>query len=151
MNVIDAAYATVHDYPGGSEALAPRLGMPAAVLRNKVNPNNPRNHLHLDEADKLIGISGDLRIVQALAASHDHALVGLDLGAGDDATVVSMVLRSATASGDLAQSIEQAMADGVITEREMIAIDAAGLANQRVIMRLVARLQAMAAQRPGAA
>ncbi|WP_341772648.1 phage regulatory CII family protein, partial [Burkholderia pseudomallei] len=47
MNIIDAAYAVVHDYPGGSESLAPRLGMSAAVLRNKVNPNNATHHLGL--------------------------------------------------------------------------------------------------------
>ena len=36
MNTIDASWHTVHEYPGGSEALAPRLGMSAAVLRTKV-------------------------------------------------------------------------------------------------------------------
>lgn len=53
MNVTDAAYDTVHQYPGGSEALAPRLGMSAAVLRGKVNPNTDRNLLSLQEADAL--------------------------------------------------------------------------------------------------
>lgn len=43
MNVTDAAYVTVHQYPGGSEALTPRLGMSAAVLRGKVNPNGDSN------------------------------------------------------------------------------------------------------------
>ena len=27
MNITDAAYATVHDYPGGSVSLSPRLGI----------------------------------------------------------------------------------------------------------------------------
>ena len=70
MNVTDAADATVHDYPGGSESLAPRMGMSAAVLRNKVNPGNDRNHLSLSEADRLMRVTGDHRILQALADQH---------------------------------------------------------------------------------
>ncbi|MFH7611555.1 hypothetical protein RA272_29150, partial [Pseudomonas syringae pv. tagetis] len=68
MNVTDAAYDTVHQYPGGSEALAPRLGMSAAVLRGKVNPNTDRNLLSLQEADALMARTGDFRILHALCA-----------------------------------------------------------------------------------
>lgn len=58
MNVTDAAYDTVHQHPGGSEALAPRLGISAAVLRGKVNPNSDRNLLSLQEADALMARTG---------------------------------------------------------------------------------------------
>ncbi len=37
MNIVDAAYHTVHDYPGGANALAPRMGIKSpAVLNSKV-------------------------------------------------------------------------------------------------------------------
>lgn len=34
MNLADAAYNTVHDYPGGASSLAPRLGMSSHMLSN---------------------------------------------------------------------------------------------------------------------
>lgn len=68
MNIIDAAHKTVHAYPGGSESLAPRIAMSAAVLRNKVNPNNSTHHLTLVEASEVMGVTGDYRILHALAA-----------------------------------------------------------------------------------
>ena len=37
MNITDAAYNTVHDYPGGASALAARMGIKSpAVLNSKV-------------------------------------------------------------------------------------------------------------------
>ena len=57
MNIIDAAYNTVHDYPGGSSALATRMGIKSpAVLNSKVNPNTETHHLTLAEASKLMAL-----------------------------------------------------------------------------------------------
>jgi len=67
MNVTDVAYDTVHQHPGGSVALAPRMGMSDATLRGKVNPNTDRNLLSLQEADALMGKTGDFRILQGRA------------------------------------------------------------------------------------
>lgn len=75
MNIIDAAHALVHDYPGGSESLAPRLGMSAAVLRNKVNPNNQTHHLSLNEAVKATDVANDERVLEAWAAERGSAVV----------------------------------------------------------------------------
>ena len=45
MNILDAAYHTVHDYKGGANALAPRMGMKSpAVLNSKVNPITDTHH-----------------------------------------------------------------------------------------------------------
>lgn len=139
MNVSDAAYTTVHEYPGGSESLAPRLGMTAAVLRNKVNPHNDRNRLTLEEADRLIGLTGDTRILQALQANHD-ALLSSDAGTGN---ITDLVLDINSAGGDFARTIREALADGVISNREMKDIANAGMASQRVIIALLNRLQGM--------
>ena len=57
MNIIDAAYHTVHDYPGGATALALRLGIKSpAVLNSKVNPNTDTHHITLVEAIKIMAI-----------------------------------------------------------------------------------------------
>jgi len=116
VNVTDAAYDTVHQYPGGSEALAPRLEMSAAVLRGKVNPNNDRNLLSLQEADALMGKTGDFRILHALCAN--HGFVALLVDAPQSGSVITSLLDAASANGDLSQLVRDAMSDGRITRNE---------------------------------
>lgn len=59
MNPLDAAYKAAHDYPGGTDALAVRLGMTGAILRGKVNPNDSHHKLTLKEAIALDAIAGN--------------------------------------------------------------------------------------------
>lgn len=141
MNIADAAYATVHDYPGGAEALGPRMRIKAGVLRNKVDPNNSGNHLGLMEADRLIGVTGDLRILQAMAAEHD-CIVQRCSDLPNAESITELVLDATAASGKFAGEIRAALADGLISENDMRAIGAAGLAEQQVMMTLIARLRA---------
>lgn len=143
MNVEDAAYATVHDAPGGAAALAPRMGMSAAILRAKVCPGTNRNKLMLEEADKLMGLTGDFRILQAMNAEHGFAMQPLpehEGAAGE--SLGELVLDSNIAAGTFAGAIRAALSDGLISEREMKAISAAGLAEQAVIMSLMEKLRA---------
>lgn len=64
MNILDAAYHTVHDFLGGASALASRMGIKSpAVLNSKVNPNTHTHHITLLEAVKLMEITGDYRIL----------------------------------------------------------------------------------------
>jgi hypothetical protein len=69
LDVLDAAYHTVHNYPGGVSALAPRVAMSANTLTHKVNPHNTTHHLSLREAVTLQHMSGDASILQAMAAA----------------------------------------------------------------------------------
>jgi hypothetical protein len=116
MNVTDAAYDTVHQYPGGSEALAPRMGMSAATLRGKVNPNTDRNLLSLQEADALMARTGDYRILHALAATHGFVLQASTAPKGG--TIITAMLAAQAAKGDLAELVADAMADDRISGNE---------------------------------
>ncbi|MCD9096164.1 phage regulatory CII family protein [Luteimonas fraxinea] len=118
MNVTDAAYDTVHEYPGGSESLAPRMskGMSSATLRGKVNPNNDRNLLSLQEADELMAKSGDYRILHALAASHGFVLQRVE--APETGTLICSLLAASAAKGDLAEMVSKAIRDGSISPNE---------------------------------
>ncbi len=136
MNVQDAAYATVHCYPGGSESLAPRIGMSPAVLRGKVNPNNDRNILSLVEADTIIGVSGDHRILHALAAEHGYTLQPIDAAGEGGTGLVDAVLAASAAKGDLAQVIQRALADKVVTRNEKAEIDRACAALQACVVEI---------------
>jgi hypothetical protein len=116
MNVTDAAYDTVHQYKGGSVALAPRMGLSDAVLRAKVNPNTDRNRLALEEADELMGKSGDYRILHALAASHGFVAIKVD--EPEAGSLTSAMFEASKAKGGLAGLVLEAMADGRITPNE---------------------------------
>lgn len=136
MNVIDAAHATVQRYPGGSESLGPRVGISPAVLRNKVNPNTTSHRLALEEADEIMGVTGDYRILHALAQKHGFALTKLDDTAAAP-SITSGVLALNAAIGDLSRSIADAIADGRITPNEMKGIDAAATAGQQMLITLL--------------
>jgi hypothetical protein len=142
MNVTDAADATVHDYPGGSESLAPRMGMSAAVLRNKVNPGNDRNHLTLAEADRLMRVTGDHRMLQALADQHGYVLQRAD-EVEQGGSLIEGVLAFGAAGGELHAVIHDAMADGLITEREMQAIERSAAAEHAAVIALIHRLRSV--------
>ncbi|MEO6518706.1 MAG: phage regulatory CII family protein [Pseudoxanthomonas sp.] len=146
MNVDDAAHAVVHDYPGGSESLAPRLGMSAAVLRNKVNPNCTTHHLTLREAQRITAITGDARILQASA--QEMGGVYLDAPTTDDAAASDMAVLELVAAvggtqGELFTTIHRALADGHLVPAELQLIKAAGGAAQAKIAALLRRFEGM--------
>ncbi len=139
MNVIDAAHRTVHDYPGGSESLGPRIGISPAVLRSKVNPNTATHHLTVREADAIMGVTGDFQMLYALADNHGFGLVRLDAeGQGD--SILSSVLQMTTAEGEFARVIDAALQDGHISANEKADIEAHALELQSKVVALVARL-----------
>ncbi|HGM4945909.1 TPA: phage regulatory CII family protein [Stenotrophomonas maltophilia] len=145
MNITDAAHKTVKDYPGGSEALAVRIGMSAAVLRNKVNPNNNTHHLTLAEASEIMGVTGDDRILHAMAAEHGYTLQKMQ--ADGMASVMGAMLENAAKQGAFAQALQDALADELISENEMKAISSAGTAQVEAMINLLARLRAVTGQR----
>lgn len=146
MHVLDAASNTVDQYPGGAESLAPRVGMSAGILRNKVNPNCQTNHLTLAEADRIMTVTGDLQILQALAANHQCAVTFVG-DTQEPAAAMTLLLRLGVAEGEFTRTLHDALADGIITGNEMTAIGNASLAEQAALIGLVARLRmASAAQ-----
>lgn len=67
QDIQDAAYHTVHEYPGGADALAVRMGMSPNTLRHKVNPNNTTHHLTLREAVTIQEMSNSHAILHSMA------------------------------------------------------------------------------------
>lgn len=145
MNITDAAYSTVHDYPGGSEALAPRLGMSAAVLRNKVNPNNDTHHLTLAEASKLIGITGTASILHALAAQHGYVATAVEADAVvSDLAVLELVTQVWRRNGDVGAAVDETLADGRVELREIARVKEAIYRVQAAMQSMLDRLEGMA-------
>lgn len=141
MNVIDAAYQTVQNYPGGAEALAPRMGLTSgALLRGKVNPNSDRNHLTLAEADEMMGVTGDHRILHALNAAHGFVAMPAQAEQGTDLLTSSLAVQGGF--GDLAKDLQAALADGVITENELKQFESIGASVQALVLRLLGAARA---------
>lgn len=124
MNLVmtpeDAAYAVVHDYPGGAFSLGPRLNIKPQVLINKVNPNAETNRLSLAESVRLQQVTGDHRIFEACATTLGYAVLPLpqlDDGLGNDellAVQSQLIGELSTLSADLMR----ALSDGKVTETE---------------------------------
>lgn len=122
MNVFDALHATAHDPKhGGTDVLAMRLGMRSgAVLRNKTNPNNPDHHMRLDETLRLMELTGDYRLLEAIA--HEHGFVCIKLPDGIDTADICMFeqsLRVGVSKGQLSADTMQSLADGRICQSDV--------------------------------
>lgn len=123
MNVADAAYNTVHDYPGGASALGPRLGIQPSILNSKVNPNTVTHHLRLDEAVKIMVVTGDYRMHHAI--SRELGLVSIPIPSAatvsaDSICFFDMMLELREADGRMSQEFRKALSDGRITPGEAI-------------------------------
>lgn len=144
MNTTDAAYATVHDYPGGSESLGPRAGISPAVLRNKVNPNNTTHHLTFAEAQRIADLTGDYRMLQAWAHQAGFLLVKAPEGNACDMAVLEQVVSLGVANGQFMQTIHAALADGVVDQDELRAIREAQRVVQTAAATVTKRVEGMA-------
>ncbi len=68
MNAELAAFHVVHDYPGGSRALAVLVGKNEATLSHEVDPNYSAAKFGLGTAVKVTKLARDLRILTAFGA-----------------------------------------------------------------------------------
>lgn len=144
MNLQDAFYNTVHDAPGGAESLAPRMGVSAQILRNKANPNNPGNIPSLDEADKLITLTGDLRILHAMAARHGMVCAPKPNGHESDLAILEIIAAAWRSGGNVGESVYTALVDGRISGHELDTINLAIYNAQQSLATVGSRLQGMA-------
>ena len=123
--VADAAYNTVHDYLGGAEALAPRMGKSAKVLDSKVSRNVSTHHLTLHEAVQIMGLTGDHRMLRAICRHLgylDPIRAVVYEGIADD-QLLELVAAVHSETGDVSRSLMAALADGRVTESEFEAFD----------------------------
>lgn len=145
MHIADAAYAVVHDYPGGAESLAPRLGMSAAVLRNKVNPNNTTHHVTLAEAVRLSQITGNRGLIDAFAA--ELGLVVIELPAPEncaDGEILELMAQTWETNGDIGKEVNRTFADSRVEAHEVAKIKDRVFKHIRTLFGLVGRIEGMA-------
>jgi hypothetical protein len=145
MNAHDAFYHTVHNGPGGHEALAARMDMSAAVLRNKANPHSTSNIPSLRDVERVMDLTGDYSVLHALARQSGFVCVRVDQDiVASDAALLEIVTQVWTANGAVGASVYDALADGRIEPHEVAAVKAKVFDATRVLHELVARMEGMA-------
>jgi hypothetical protein len=145
VNITDAAYAVAHDYPGGTESLAPRLGMSGALLRNKVNQNNTTHHLTLAEAVRMSDITNDLRILESWAKQAGRALFELPVPENcADADVIELMARTWETNGDIGREVNETFKDGRVEPHEVRRVKDSAWTHMVTLLSMVTRIEGMA-------
>lgn len=145
MNIKDAMHHTVHDYPGGSESLGPRMNIVPAVLRNKVNPNSTSHHLTLVEADRLMAMTGDHRILDSLADNHGYVIVPIaHADTVSDMAILEIVTQVWRFVGDLGVSVDDAFQGGRISKKQVRQVSESIHVLEQAMHTLLARIDQLA-------
>jgi hypothetical protein len=134
MNVQDAAYHTVHDYPGGAEALGPRVGKRGTSLSAEVQIRPPREAANDDAASsrpkfglldavKVMQLSGDHRIFFAIASELGYLTVPLPDAAGCAGSCAKSVAAVAEEFAQLMQEVAVDIADERVSDNELARVE----------------------------
>lgn len=116
QDVLDAAYCTAHNYPGGAAALALRMGMGVSTLQLKVSLTTTTHNLNLREAVAMQALSGDYSVLHAMAGALSHVAMPMpELGGGD---LQGALVTLGAEVGDVFRESARALADGRLTPNE---------------------------------
>lgn len=120
MSPDDAFQATVFDAPGGPESLAPRLGMSAQILRNKANVHSSTNVAAGRDWDRVMGLTGDFRVLHALAKNHGFVCYQVDQSiCVSDMALLELVTKVWSTNGDVGAAVNSTLADGKVERHEI--------------------------------
>lgn len=123
MNLLDAAYNVVHDYPGGADSLAPRVDKNPTTLSHEVSGTGTAK-LSLLTAEKITQRTGDLRILSTFATNCGQMLVPLPhVGELPQDDCMLRLADSAREFGDFCREVAGDLADGQISDNELARID----------------------------
>lgn len=123
MNLLDAAYNVVHDYPGGADSLAPRVDKNSTTLSHEVSGTGTAKFALLT-AEKITQRTGDLRILQTFAANCGQMLVPLpNAGELPKDDCMMRLAEAAKEFGELCREVASDLASGGITDNMMGRID----------------------------
>lgn len=154
MSPQDAIHHVVHDFPGGAEALAPRVGRGAQVLRNKVSQSHDaatrRSHEPtLADVSAITRVTGDLRVLDALAAEVGAVVLRLPtIDALGDSALLDMVLTANDEYGQACAALRDALADGEVDRLEFDRLERETLESVRAQLELLDRVRGMLVERP---
>lgn len=121
MDQLDIAiHQTAHDAHGGLPALARKIGIGEQVLRNKVCSTTDTHKLNIREMVAMMDATNDDRILEVIAGMRGYTLARKALP--DAQSIVAAVLAADAEHGDISREIQDALADGRLTEAEKASI-----------------------------
>lgn len=104
----------------GARALARHVDLNPGTLANKANPGFPDQELTLTEAAAVMRHTRDYRILQALCMSLDHVAHPLpDFSQCSDSALLDLWAGYCAKQGEHAATVRTALADGVVTRKEL--------------------------------
>lgn len=145
LNVTDTAHAVAHEYKGGCESLAPRMGLSGNILRNKVDPRKDSHKLSLEEAVRMGDLTDDDRVLEAWARHRGFALVKMpDVATCTDAAIVELMGEAWATHGEVGKEICKTLEDGCVEHREVERVEGKVFKHAQVLFNIAARLRGMA-------
>lgn len=117
-SVLDAAYLTAHNQPGGIPALAARMQVNSTVLSHKLNPNNITHHLTVRDLVTIMHMTGSAAPLHALCMEFGHMALPIPAIA-DDETTSDALMHTCKEFSDFLQRTTEAMADKKVTKLEL--------------------------------
>ncbi|MDD2728190.1 phage regulatory CII family protein [Malikia sp.] len=119
MQLLDVAYHTVHDYPGGAPSLAPRMGKSPHTLNHEVTGNGSAK-FGLVDAVKACQLTGDYRILYAFAEACGHVCIPMPTDSAADAQgVLHQLAETSREFSELCAEVCTSAADGHISDNEL--------------------------------
>lgn len=118
MNIIDAATATVDDYPGGARSLAPRIPKAESTLCHEVTETHGAK-LGARTAARMVRLTGDTRIMQAFVQECGYSGVFVRAVSPPlDAKELQQAAQVVKEAADTVTAFAAALADGKVTGSE---------------------------------
>jgi len=143
MDIADAAYHTVHDYPGGAEALAVRLGKRGSSLSHEVRPPvGSSAKFGLLDAVTAMELSGDRRILNAIAGRLNCIVIPMPQIDDSDGSA-HHVARVAAEFGELMAEVATSVSDGHVSANELARVNHSYAEMTAVCQRMLAHLAAL--------
>lgn len=115
--VLDAAFNLIHDYPGGANALAPRIAKNPTTLCHEARGQGTAK-LGLADALKMSAMTGDPRILNAFAGELGYAVIPLHASAAAEGGLERLG-QLAQEFADVVRTTGTALADGRVTVTEL--------------------------------
>jgi len=114
MDSLDQAiYDIVHKSDIKAKGIADRLGMTHQILINKANPNSEHHKMTVREAHAIQLLTGNHAVVGAMQTE-----LNIHKRKAAPKSILQSVLDAGKEHGDVLATIQEAMADGILTERE---------------------------------
>ncbi len=144
MDVFEAAYRVAHDFPGGAVALAGKMGRNPGTFLNQVNPETETHHLHLGTAVQMQAITGDHRILQAMAGTLNEVCFPLpNLSRVSDDALLEMLCRIGYEGGDFYRVINLGLQNHRFTRADLAQVRNEGLEFIAAIAETMARMKGL--------